>query len=200
MFGNKKKLVQELTEAGGTVAWATVLEASIQWRSSSSSSSFMANASMTDHVKVTVRVEPTGQPPFEVSFRQAFPGLTPMTGWQCKVIYDPDDHDRIAVLEDQIAPPGVDHKRAERGAELRQGMKAAMDSGNMGEWIQQVRDQAAGGALPGNVPAQASTAPAADATQANVIDELSKLADLHERGVLTDAEFAGQKAKLLGEG
>lgn len=29
-------------------------------------------------------------------------------------------------------------------------------------------------------------------------DELSKLADLHARGVLSDAEFAQQKAKLLG--
>jgi hypothetical protein len=28
-------------------------------------------------------------------------------------------------------------------------------------------------------------------------DEISKLADLHARGVLTDAEFAQQKAKLL---
>jgi Short C-terminal domain/Phospholipase_D-nuclease N-terminal len=28
-------------------------------------------------------------------------------------------------------------------------------------------------------------------------EELSKLADLHQRGVLTDAEFAAQKAKLL---
>ena len=29
-------------------------------------------------------------------------------------------------------------------------------------------------------------------------DELAKLADLHAKGVLTDEEFAGQKAKLLG--
>ncbi len=28
-------------------------------------------------------------------------------------------------------------------------------------------------------------------------DELAKLADLHSKGVLTDAEFASQKAKLL---
>ncbi|MCZ7534283.1 MAG: SHOCT domain-containing protein [Acidimicrobiia bacterium] len=28
-------------------------------------------------------------------------------------------------------------------------------------------------------------------------DELAKLADLHSKGVLTDAEFAAQKAKLL---
>jgi hypothetical protein len=36
-------------------------------------------------------------------------------------------------------------------------------------------------------------APAADPTE-----QLSKLADLHERGVLSDDEFAAQKAKILG--
>ncbi len=30
------------------------------------------------------------------------------------------------------------------------------------------------------------------------VEELAKLADLHEKGVLTDAEFQAQKAKLLG--
>jgi hypothetical protein len=32
------------------------------------------------------------------------------------------------------------------------------------------------------------------------IDRLQRLADLHDRGVLTDAEFATAKAKILGEG
>jgi hypothetical protein len=32
----------------------------------------------------------------------------------------------------------------------------------------------------------------------DVADQLSKLADLRDRGVLTDAEFQQQKAKLLG--
>lgn len=41
-------------------------------------------------------------------------------------------------------------------------------------------------------PAPAS-APAVDLTA-----ELSKLADLHASGVLTDAEFAAAKARLLG--
>jgi hypothetical protein len=33
---------------------------------------------------------------------------------------------------------------------------------------------------------------------ASAVDELTQLADLHGRGVLTDEEFAAQKAKLLG--
>ena len=31
-----------------------------------------------------------------------------------------------------------------------------------------------------------------------MIDQLNQLATLHEQGVLTDAEFAAAKAKLLG--
>lgn len=41
--------------------------------------------------------------------------------------------------------------------------------------------------------------PAAPAPQANdTVEQLKQLADLHAQGVLTDDEFAAQKAKLLG--
>jgi len=40
---------------------------------------------------------------------------------------------------------------------------------------------------------QAPAAPAADP-----IEQLKQLAELHSQGVLTDEEFAAQKAKLLG--
>jgi membrane protease subunit (stomatin/prohibitin family) len=43
-------------------------------------------------------------------------------------------------------------------------------------------------------PAPAAAAPASSAT----VDQLKQLADLHQQGVLTDAEFAAAKAKLLG--
>lgn len=39
---------------------------------------------------------------------------------------------------------------------------------------------------------------ARDAAARDSVDELSKLAELHQRGALTDAEFASAKAKLLG--
>jgi hypothetical protein len=46
--------------------------------------------------------------------------------------------------------------------------------------------------------AAALGAPAVAADQGAHLDELSKLADLHDRGVLTDSEFAAEKAKILG--
>ena len=49
---------------------------------------------------------------------------------------------------------------------------------------------------------QWSTPPTGGPPQAahvDVIDELTKAADLHHQGALTDAEFAALKKKLLGE-
>ena len=46
---------------------------------------------------------------------------------------------------------------------------------------------------PQQQPAPAAAAPASSAT----IDQLKQLAELHQQGVLTDAEFAAAKAKLL---
>jgi hypothetical protein len=46
-------------------------------------------------------------------------------------------------------------------------------------------------------PAPAA-APAAGGITDDTIEQLSKLGQLHEQGVLTDEEFAAQKQKLLG--
>lgn len=45
-------------------------------------------------------------------------------------------------------------------------------------------------------PPQAAPAPAAPA--ADPIEQLKELGALHEQGILTDEEFAAQKAKILG--
>lgn len=45
-------------------------------------------------------------------------------------------------------------------------------------------------------PAEPAPAPAAGLTDDNIA-QLQKLAELHKSGILTDEEFAAQKAKLL---
>jgi hypothetical protein len=45
-------------------------------------------------------------------------------------------------------------------------------------------------------PAPAPAAPAA--TEPSVIDQLKELGELKQQGILTEEEFAAQKAKLLG--
>ena len=45
--------------------------------------------------------------------------------------------------------------------------------------------------------AQAAPAPAAPA-ESDTITQLKQLGELHDQGILTDEEFAAQKAKILG--
>jgi hypothetical protein len=59
-------------------------------------------------------------------------------------------------------------------------------------WSQQEEQQYAQQAPP---PAPA---PAPAAGESDTIAQLKQLAELHDQGVLTDEEFAAQKAKLLG--
>jgi len=48
-------------------------------------------------------------------------------------------------------------------------------------------------------PQQAAPAPAPAApSEDDMMDQLQKLGDLHNQGILTDEEFAAQKAKILG--
>jgi hypothetical protein len=59
-------------------------------------------------------------------------------------------------------------------------------------------DQAtAPAAAPAAAPVAAAPAPAA-APEADLMDQLQKLGDLKAQGILTEEEFAAQKAKLLG--
>jgi len=51
---------------------------------------------------------------------------------------------------------------------------------------------------PAAEPAPAAPAPAPAAPAPDPIEQLRQLGELHQQGVLTDEEFAAQKAKLLG--
>jgi outer membrane murein-binding lipoprotein Lpp len=60
-------------------------------------------------------------------------------------------------------------------------------------------DSAPAQAPPPPAPAPAAAAPAAPPTApVDVTGELERLADLRDRGVLSDAEFALEKSRLLG--
>jgi hypothetical protein len=45
---------------------------------------------------------------------------------------------------------------------------------------------------------QQAAAPPPAAAQPDMVEQLKQLADLHSQGILTDAEFEAQKAKILG--
>ncbi|TML50729.1 MAG: SHOCT domain-containing protein [Actinobacteria bacterium] len=76
-------------------------------------------------------------------------------------------------------------------------MRAAMVGGAgyyAGKKIQQGREEDAG---QDEVETQQAAAPSAGGMSNDMIDQLGKLGQLHEQGVLTDDEFAAQKQKLL---
>ena len=199
ILGNKKKLEQQLSQEGGTVAWATITDIGADF-ATASVNGFNQVTSQTDHMKVTLMVQPDGGEPFQASFRQAFSGLRPFKGWQCKVIFDPKDRSRIAVLEDSITPPGIDHAKAERAAQMRSEAMAAASSGHMAEYIESMKARAQRGELGGVTIVDGRViSPGAPAPKPDIVDQLTKLDALRARGVLTDAEFAAQKAKLLAE-
>lgn len=60
-------------------------------------------------------------------------------------------------------------------------------------WAEQEQQQYAAAPPPQAAPAPAPAAPAADP-----IEQLKELAELKNQGILTEEEFAAQKAKLLG--
>lgn len=62
-------------------------------------------------------------------------------------------------------------------------------------WADQDEQQQQAAAAP--APAPAPPAPAASSTD-DKIEQLKQLADLKTQGILTDQEFASEKAKILG--
>ena len=63
---------------------------------------------------------------------------------------------------------------------------------------QQAADAAAYEQQQAQAPPQQAPPPQEAPSQDSVVDQLEKLAKLKEQGVLTDEEFAAQKAKILG--
>jgi len=58
--------------------------------------------------------------------------------------------------------------------------------------------KASASAAPASVSAPIVSAPAVPAATSGIAEELKKLAELRDAGILTNEEFASQKAKLLG--
>jgi len=124
-----------------------------------------------------LRVIPDDGPPFEASVRTRLNTLK-SKGDMVPVLYDPSDHDKLVVDYESDARAAMDGTTA-----------AAAPDPELAELD----------ALEKQVEAATPAAAPADASQAR-LDRLEQLADLHDRGVLTDAELAAEKAKILNEG
>jgi hypothetical protein len=209
VFGRDKRLEERLRASGRP--WAEVLEAD-----RSRLSVTVGNPALVHNTEVVwslrLRVYPEGEPPFETGVKARFPQLSaPRRGSSVAVLYDPADHSRVVV--DQSEEGIVD---AALGSALAGNPAVAGDPG-LGDALgtlmrdamadplgfrQRMQEQAAAGINPltgaASMPRPPSSQPPAPASP-DPIDQLTRLAELRDRGVLTDEEFQTQKRRILGE-
>lgn len=157
------------------------------------------------HWKLSLRVTPDAEPPFEAALTALLPQLSPpRPGMRVPVLYDPKDHSRVRLDRGSAATAdaAIDAVTAARpdlaGAQVM-GIpmtdvirQAIADPGAFREEMMRrgaELQQQALGAMRAAQPQQG----------ADPIDRLERLAALKDRGLLTDEEFERQKRKILGE-
>jgi hypothetical protein len=223
MFGFHPLLRHEL-EKKGKRAFATVVECKETHLLETAGDPSVVSS--TERMwKLVLRVEPEGEQPFEAKVDEYLPQLSATSvGDKFPVLYDPDDHSKVVVDHSQLGATAlVDEQIKEHTDDLISTMRER-GQGDMADKLQQVYDAGlmsyqptddptqihelikarqekikeimGGNVLVGGQPLQTGGAAASAAATA---DALTKLAALHDRGVLTDAEFETQKKKLLGE-
>jgi hypothetical protein len=124
--------------------------------------------------RLKLQVAPPDEPAFVVEITDQWRATgEPQVGTKVPVLYDPQHQSHLVLDESPGRYALVDTSMME-DPELAQ--LAALDAAE-----------------------QAAPAAPAGGSQAR-LDQLKQLADLHDRGVLNDVEFAAEKAKILAEG
>jgi len=196
MLGKLSRRTQRKLEDHGTHAPATVLAISDRGMTVSHNGGHLV-ADTEVILRTHLRVEPAGEPSFEVTKRLRYDQLAmPSAGSQVAVIFDPEDHDELML--DPAGPaagvmatviPGLgsvqDLLTTVRSAKAEAG-------GDRQAMAETLLAQFGGGATVLGGGAGFGSPP-------DPLDELAKLGELHRNGVLTDEEFSAQKRKLLGE-
>jgi hypothetical protein len=211
----EKRHAKKLAESGGVRIQATVLTAK-RGNTVSGSAMDMSIAQGSFTWKLTVKIEPPGESPFEADITaRAQSDNTFFPGLRVAVLYDPKDHSKVAfdqgrdatlagfaeqmadghpggnpasvesVLKDVMADPS---SAASRGQDLAAAMGIDLSTAQV--HVRGERDQ------PAVIQAQAQNPPTAP-TAEDPVQLLAQLAQLHAQGVVSDAEFASQKARLL---
>lgn len=172
-----KSLDEKLRASNAATANATVLEhkAGIHSDKGVDAAGFGGTDVTRHHFRL--RVEPDGGEPFEAKAVVRADELWPMPqpGAIVSVFYDPNDHDKVAI-DTKATGAQQQAEQDQRVASIQQQGIAKLEA---------MQERLAAVMQPQN------SAP-------DTVAELQKLADLHARGVLTDAEFASAKAKLIG--
>jgi Short C-terminal domain len=203
-------LEKKLREAGKQ-ARAQILSIKTEGEGSSVRAVFADDSDLTTGwflCRLDLRVMPSGEAPFETRVHTRLHTLK-SKGDMVPVLYDPDDHDKVVVdykadvetvmhhsaeadrlaqdlarMEDaRSSSGGRRSSRPAAGAPLDPELQALMD-------MDEAQRNSGTAAHPG--------APTAPGSQSR-LDRLQQLGELHAQGVLTDAEFAQEKARILSE-
>ncbi len=189
MFYKHSGLLKELRATGRT-APAEILGMRTEGSYSEMRSAWADDSDLTAGgtlCRLELRVLPPGGPPFEKTIRTRL-NTFKYTGDTIDVLYDPNDHDKVAFDYE------ADAQRVMRRHARPVGNAATLDPE-----LQELMDmeEAERTAAPASAGTPGSGAPRS--AEDDRLDRLQKLADLHQRGALTDAEFAAEKARILGE-
>jgi hypothetical protein len=158
--------------------------------------------------KLKLRVKPSDEPAFEVEIKDGWDQFgSPRAGSLVPVLYDPENHSKVVL--DESPQAAIDSVVAESE---EKAVAAGADAGAASAMADLSREALAdpeafrrrmfamrqGG---GPVVAGAGDAPTAEPPEAtrDPVEELTKLADLRDRGVLSDEEFEQQKRRILGQ-
>ena len=146
--------------------------------------------------------------PFAAALRRGGAQLVRKAVFRCKRSWprstrpraQPDANRTTTTNEREIAVPGLLRGMARTAviAGTATAVSNRVSRRQAGRWAEQDQQQYAQQqyAQPAPQPVYAAPPPAADATS-NRLAQLQQLADLKTQGILTDAEFEAQKAKIL---
>jgi hypothetical protein len=213
MLGKLSNRTIKRLEENGRRANATVLEiASRGMTITHGNDAIVSNTKVV--LKTRLRVEPDGEPAFEVEEKFRYSQFAiPSAGTVLPVIFDPDDHDKIMLdespeaatrvglsqVQGQLQQAGLSADQVGFISQLQQAAATGADRNQLREMAMQWSQQHGATVIDSSGAMQAMQGmPGVPAQPAeSVADQLEKLADLRDRGVLTDTEFETQKAKLL---
>ena len=170
MFGDNRKLRAKLLERGKR-ADAEVLEAKARpWVERRP-----GEVGAYGVYRIKLQVKPEGEPAFEAEVTdQWMDSGEPRVGMRVPVLYEAGSRSKV-ILDKSPGRYALLQPRDVTGP------TSPYDDPDMAALL------------------ELDAAVAADASKSR-LDRLQQLADLHDRGVLSDAEFAAEKAKILGEG
>ncbi len=211
MFGEAERLEKRLRDGGGKTAPAQITEAKAGHMAISSGGD-AAQQVASAHVnwKLKLHVTPDGEAAFDAEVKEPYPemGGGPSVGSTVGVLYDPTDHSKLVVdhsAEGQGAmlagnmSPAAKAQMEKIGGEPAEDLmsEAIADPAAFRQKMEQGAAQLAANATAFMGSANVQGLPGA-AAPVDPADEIAKLADLRDRGALTDAEFQAQKKKILG--